>query len=235
MTNITDDKGYNQIWRESKSTDIRAERRCDGIIEQLNGAVSKTAVEIGCGNGKNAYTIARKTGYQVLGTDICAPFIEEAKQRYTLPNLEYKLMDFNNPQGIAGRSFGYVFGNGILHHLYYDLDTSLVNMKQLLEPGGKLIFMEPNIYNPYCQLIFKVPFLRKWAKLEPDEMAFSSSFIKKKLVKAGYKNISVTYKDFLLPGIPDFLIKPSIAIGNIAEKIPLVKNIAQSIFIVAEK
>jgi len=66
-------------------------------------------------------------------------------------------------------------------------------------------------------------------------MAFSKSFVSEKLAKAGYKNIKVEYKDFLLPGVPDALITPSVVIGDVLEKIPLVKNVSQSIFISATK
>ena len=93
--------------------------------------------------------------------------------------------------------------------------------------------MEPNIYNPYVAVIFKNKLLRKLTHLEPDEMAFSASFIQKKLELAKFKNIKILYKDFLLPGVPGFLIRPSIAIGNVLEKTPL-KFISQSILICAE-
>ena len=94
--------------------------------------------------------------------------------------------------------------------------------------------MEPNVYNPYIAAIFKIGLLRKWARLEPDEMAFSKGFIEKKLVKFSYSNIKVRYKDFLLPGVPTFLIKPSIVAGNLLEKTPL-KILSQSILISATK
>jgi hypothetical protein len=66
-------------------------------------------------------------------------------------------------------------------------------------------------------------------------MAFSKTFVTKRLVKAGYKDVKVEYKDFLLPGIPEVLIQPSIAVGNVLEKLPLIKNVSQSIFISAVK
>ena len=94
--------------------------------------------------------------------------------------------------------------------------------------------MEPNIYNPYVAAIFKNTTLRKWANLEPDEMAFSKSYIDKKLQDAGFKNINITYKDFLLPGIPKIFVTPSIVVGNVLEKTPL-KIISQSILISATK
>jgi hypothetical protein len=92
--------------------------------------------------------------------------------------------------------------------------------------------MEPNIYNPYVAAIFKNKALRKWAHLEPDEMAFSASFVKDKLNRAGFRLNTVTYRDFLLPGVPHWMIGPSIAAGNLLEKTPL-RIISQSIFITA--
>jgi hypothetical protein len=44
----------------------------------------------------------------------------------------------------------------------------------------------------------------------------------------------VEYKDFLLPGIPDFLITPSVVVGDVLEKMPVLNKVSQSIFISAE-
>jgi putative flippase GtrA len=84
-------------------------------------------------------------------------------------------------------------------------------------------------------MIFSYSMLRKMANLEPGEMAFSKRFITEKLVRAGFKNIQIDYKDFLLPGIPDFLITPSIWVGAVLEKLPVVSKVSQSIFIRARK
>jgi SAM-dependent methyltransferase len=192
-------------------------------------------MEIGCGTGKNTYLLAQKTGIKVLGTDLCVPFIDEARTNFKLPNLRYDVLDFNKADEFSGETFDYIIGNGILHHLYYHLDEAFRNMFKLLKAGGKIIFLEPNIYNPYVHLIFSYIPLRKMAHLEPDEMAFSKSFVTEKLENAGYTSIHVEYKDFLLPGIPEFLVQPSIVIGDVLEKIPLVKNVSQSIFISAKK
>jgi 2-polyprenyl-3-methyl-5-hydroxy-6-metoxy-1,4-benzoquinol methylase len=235
MSSIKDEKGYNQGFELVESTRVRMMRRAGFFLDVMNKQPGKKALEIGCGTGEVSYWMAQQSPLQILGTDISDLFISNARKKYILDNLQYQVLDFNDPGDIIKGNYDYVFGNGILHHLYYTLDESLQSMKQLLRSGGKMIFMEPNIYNPYCQLIFKIPFLRKWANLEPDEMAFSATFIREKLEKTGYKNIEVVYKDFLLPGIPASLIKPSIWAGNVAERIPLVRNIAQSLFIVAEK
>lgn len=235
MENIKDDRGYNQVWADSKATRVRAERRCEYMISKMEVMPQKTIMEIGCGTGKNAFMLAKKTGMQVLGTDLCEPFIEQARTNNRLTNLRYDILDFNKAEEFKGERFDYIIGNGILHHLYHHLDAAFANMRTLLKDKGKLIFLEPNLYNPYVYFIFSYPRLRKLAHLEPDEMAFSRQFAIEKLSKAGYTNIQVEYKDFLLPGIPDFLISPSVVVGNVLEKTPVVNKVAQSIFIAAEK
>lgn len=235
MENIKDDRGFNQVWADSKSTRVRAERRCDYMISQMEVAPGKSIMEIGCGTGKNAFMLAQKTGMHVLGTDLCVPFIEDAKKNFQLPNLRFDILDFNKADEFKGEQFDYIIGNGILHHLYHHLLEAFVNMRKLLKPNGKIIFIEPNLYNPYVYLIFTYPALRKATHLEPDEMAFSKPFVTQKLTQAGYSNIHVEFKDFLLPGIPDALITPSVVVGNVLEKTPLLNKVSQSIFITAGK
>ena len=235
MKSVRDDRGYNQGWAENRATNVRYERRCEYMITQMRTPLSGNVLEIGCGTGKNSFFLAQKTGLPVLGTDICVPFIDEAKERFQLPNLRYAVLDFNHAAEFDGETFDYIVGNGILHHLFYHLGDALANMRRLLKPDGKIIFLEPNLYNPYIFSIFRIPRLRKLARLEPDEMAFSKGYITSLLSAAGYRDIRVEYKDFLLPGIPDALIAPSIAVGALVERIPWVRMLSQSIFISATK
>jgi len=244
MSSRTDDRGYNQMFSPSKAMDVRTERRCDYIISQISqsadsqhytGGGSKSILEIGCGSGEMAALLASKTVAQVTGSDICKPFIEEAIAKHKASNLNFIVLDFNNPSTLAGEKFDYIVGNGILHHLYYHLDEALRHIKALLKPNGKIVFLEPNLYNPYCWLIFNTTAsMRKWAKLEPDEMAIRRRQITKQLKNAGYVNVKAEYRDFLLPNIPAMLIKPVCAIGSIVEKIPILNRLAQSVFISAD-
>jgi SAM-dependent methyltransferase len=235
MKNITDDRGYNQIWVENEGTRIRGFRRAQMVLDHMESQSRKSVLEIGCGTGRAANYFAEHSMMQILGIDLCVPFIEEANKNYHRSNLSFAVLDFNKPDDLKDAKFDYVVGNGILHHLYYHLDQALVNIRSLLKEGGKIIFMEPNVQNPMAYLIFRNKFFRNKFKLEPDEMAFSKKFITGKLDKAGYKNIRVSYKDFLLPGTPEFLVKSIIGIGNVAEKIPGLRILSQSIFIEAEK
>jgi 2-polyprenyl-3-methyl-5-hydroxy-6-metoxy-1,4-benzoquinol methylase len=240
MASIQDDRGYNQGFKPSRAMDIRMERRCDYMISQMDLTKNNLKIlEIGCGTGEISHLLSQKTKAEILGTDICLPFIESSKKGYSSPNLKYEVLNFNDSESIhsviGNEKFDYIVGNGILHHLYYKLDESLININKLLNIGGKMIFLEPNILNPYCFLIFKFPFFRKLSKLEPDEMAFTKNDISEKLQKSGYNDIKVEYRDFLIPGTPSILIKAVIIAGRIIESIPFISKLSQSIYVTARK
>ena len=129
--------------------------------------------------------------------------------------------------------YDYIIGNGILHHLYHQLHTFLPALGNWLAPGGRLVFWEPNLMNPYIFLIFKIPLLRRFARLEPEEMAFTPGFIRNGLKRAGFSNVRARTRDFLLPNTPEALIPAVITIGGILERLPGFRLLAQSVFVTA--
>lgn len=235
MASIRDDRGYNQGFALVKSTEERMRRRARLLMSEMRLSPDAHILEIGCGTGELSHWMAEQTPATILGTDLCAPFVKSASDAFRRPNLRYEVLDFNKAEQFRGKTFDYIVGNGILHHLYHHLDDALANMRALLKDGGKIIFLEPNYLNPYIYFIFTYPWLRSMAKLEPDEMAFTKRFITEKLVLARFNEIHVDYRDFLLPGIPTFLVQPSVVVGNALEKIPPLNRLAQSIFIRASK
>ena len=234
MASIKDHNGYNQGFQRTETFKIRIERRANMMINQMNNISDKSKIlEIGCGTGEISNFIAKETDAKVTGIDICKPFIEIAKKDFELSNLNYEVRDFLEYNVESVEKYDYIIGNGILHHLYYNLEDSLKTMNNLLKKDGKIIFMEPNIYNPYCFLIFKI--FRKWANLDPDEMAFSKTFIKNFLEKENYSKVKVSFKDFLLPNTPLVLVKTVILFSDFFEQVFPINLITQSIFITASK
>ena len=236
MTSIKDDRGYNQGFKVTRALLIRTKRRCDVITENFDNKKANV-LEIGCGIGLHAYLVAkRNSSVKMVGTDLCAPFIRRASSKFKLKNLRYEVLNLDDKEALRQfykreGEFDYIYGDGILHHLYLHLESAIVELKKLLKPGGKLLFWEPNLLNPYCFLIFKVKYFRKSANLEPGESAFSKSFIDSILKRHGFGQIKVIHRDFLLPNTPNFLIKPSIVVGNLAEKVPIISYLSQSIFL----
>ncbi len=193
-------------------------------------------LELGCGTGDLAFDLASIISGEVIGTDISPSFIAEANRTHQRENLKFVAADLRESdiEKRLGGKFHYIVGNGILHHLYAQLDDFLPRMRRLLEPSGKIVFWEPNILNPYVFAIFSIGPLRKVAKLDPEEMAFGSGFIRAALEKAGFSAISVKHKDFLLPNTPESLIPLVVRMGDILEETPVLSLSAQSLFIAAE-
>jgi SAM-dependent methyltransferase len=233
MRSVRDERGFNQGWSGGVATQLRIERRCDLMIAQMSPDPAKKVLEIGCGRGEMARYLAARTRMQVLGIDRSESFMQEASAGTEDANVHFEVMDFTKPEQILDRKFDYVVGNGILHHLYYNLPSSLQSIRSLLIDKGRIMFMEPNLHNPYVALIFKRPRFRHFARLEPDEMAFSRRFAMEQLHEAGFSDVKVEYRDFLLPGIPPWLIRPSVGFGSFAEATPGLKHLSQSLFITA--
>lgn len=241
MANVVDERGYNQIFRPSAAQLIRLQRRAEAISAKMSLPTAPEArnrvkiLELGCGMGELAYHLALLTGTQVTGIDLSTRFIDQARAIHKHKRLTFIAGDLTRMiPSTECEKYDFIVGNGILHHLYHDLDSFLPALAGWLASDGRLIFWEPNLLNPYVYLIFSVSALRRIAKLEPGEMAFTPRFIRQKLAEAGFKHIEARPRDFLLPNTPDFLIRPLVVAGAVLEKIPLVRSVAQSIFLSAQ-
>jgi SAM-dependent methyltransferase len=242
MPNIVDERGYNQIFKPSPTQALRLRRRAGAMVREMRLPPTPEErsrihiLEIGCGRGELAHHLALVTGACVTGVDLSPGFVEHASATYRLPNLKFAVVDLARefPATAADR-YHYIVGNGILHHLYHHLDEFFPVLSHWLVPGGRLVFWEPNLWNPYVFLIFSVPVLRRLARLEPDEMAFTAGFISKKLATAGFDPVSTSTRDFLLPNTPSVLANPVVRLGGWLERVPGLNRLAQSVFIVATR
>ena len=240
MSSLVDERGFNQGFELSSAQKARLQRRARAIACEMRLPAERDRkldvhiLELGCGTGELAFELAKISGTRVTGVDRSQKFIDYASANYRHPNLRFLVADVSDSSsGAAQEKYDYIVGNGILHHLYYRLDSFLPTLARWLVPGGHLIFWEPNLKNPYILLILKVAALRRMARLEPEEMAFTPRFIQRKLTNAGFCQVRAATRDFLLPNTPASLISSVVKIGDFLEKMPVVRGCAQSIFLTA--
>lgn len=212
-------------------------RRAEAILEVTPGASRRRVLELGCGTGELASFLAAAEDANVTGVDLCQPFVERAQQRFGHSRLQFVQADLGLEvdRQRLGDGWTALVGNGILHHLYYRIDEALASLFAMLAPQGRFVFWEPNVFNPYVFAIFRLGPLRKLAKLEPDEMAFTPRWISQRLARAGFGEISVKCRDFLIPAVPRALVPAVVAVGDVAERLPAVNYLAQSLFITARR
>jgi len=230
---LTDERGFNQVFAPVGSTPLRMRRRSDWFVDQIGRLGAQRVLEIGSGTGETAAHLAAHAPAEIVAVDISPAFIAEARARHQAPNLRYELFDLLGEVPLAFGQFDMVCGNGILHHLVLRLPEVLGALHRLTNPGGGLAFIEPNFLNPYCAFIFGTRIGRRFAKLEPDEMAFTRGELRTALPAAGWREVQVATRDFLLPGLPELLVKPTLAVEPALEATAATSWLAQSHFITA--
>jgi 2-polyprenyl-3-methyl-5-hydroxy-6-metoxy-1,4-benzoquinol methylase len=118
-------------------------------------------LEVGCGMGRYTLLLA-ELGLRVEAMDMSAWLLERLDEfncgRFEIPLHCCDLIE--HPPEMAGR-FDAVVGFFMLHHVH-DLDHCLAGMRRLVRPGGKVLLLEPNPFNPlYYPQILLTPGM-KW-------------------------------------------------------------------------
>ena len=230
---VRDERGFNQVYAPSGSTVLRAKRRNDWFVAEARRIGARRVLELGSGTGEAAAHVAAHLDAEVVAVDLSQVFIDHARATHRASNLSFERFDLLNDDPLRFGQFDLIFGNGILHHLVQQLNSVLTTMHRMTTPTGGAAFIEPNFNNPFCAFIFGTQVGRRWAKLEPDEMAFTPKELRQAFGGAGWNGVSVMTRDFLLPGLPDVISKPLLAIEPALEYFTATSCIAQSHFVTA--
>lgn len=207
----------------------RNDRRIDLLRERVRITPATKVLEVGCGAGEYTARLAR-LGCSIAAIDITPVLVEHAARRVPDANVTFAVMDATAPDYPAA-SFDLVFGKSILHHL--DYRAALAAYKRLLRPGGRILFSEPNLWNPITFVALKLRSLRRRMDLSADETALRAGRIRSVLVDLGYEDIAVRPFDFLHPSTPDRLIGIVDHVGRFLERVPGLRALSGSLLISA--
>ena len=222
-----------QVWgRTGLAGRLRVERRATMIIERARIISGAKVLEIGCGTGELTARLS-STGADIIATDLDENFLERARGQIRSSKVEFIAAAGETLENFGAETFDVACGLSILHHL--ELGPALRNIYRVLKPGGRVVFSEPNMANPQILLQKNIPFLKRLAGDSPDETAFFRGQIGKILAAAGFKEVRVEPFDFLHPVVPDFAAIFFDSSGQFLEKVPLLREIAGSLFISGKK
>jgi SAM-dependent methyltransferase len=221
-----------EIWNwDSPAGRRRAERRAAFFVEHAGLGPGIRALELGCGTGVFLERTAR-SGASLVGVDLSSELLGKARLRLaSAPNVSFERANAERMPHPDG-TFDAVYGSSILHHLH--LEASLAEVLRLLRPGGRIVFTEPNLWNPQIAFSYLIG-PREYFGLSPDEMAFTKRRARGTLARLGFVDVRVRPFDFLHPSTPPSWIDRVSRLGRALESGVLVREIAGSLLIRAAK
>jgi len=224
------ENGAGEIWNwESPAGKVRWARRVKMLTDFITP--NSTLLELGCGTGYFTQEIV-KTNAKIVAIDIAPELLTIARDNITAENVSF-CQENAYSMTFKDHQFDFVVGSSVLHHL--DINKALAEVYRVLKKDGVIAFTEPNMMNPQIALQKNIPYIKRKAGDSPDETAFFRWQLRKLLEKHGFKIMEIKPFDFLHPATPVKLIKTISSIGNLSEKIPILKEIAGSLFIKACK
>ena len=186
---------------------------------------------MGCGAGYFTQELAR-SGADIVAIDVSPELLEIARANCSAPNVQYQIQNayaLSYPEGM----FDSVVGSSVLHHL--EVEKALRDVYRVLKPGSTIDFTEPNMLNPQIAIQKNIPWLKRKLGDSPDETAFFRWPLRRLLEKTGYRNVRIDPFDFLHPKTPVALIDRVNAFGRLLENMPVISEIAGSLYIRATK
>lgn len=136
-------------------TDSRYLRRqVDELLRFGSIFSGERVLEVGCGMGRYTFILAQR-GVRVEGLEL-SPVLLDRLRAYNSGHYDIPLHCadiLRHPPELAGQ-FDAVIGFFTLHHLH-NLTQCFEAMARLLKSGGRVVFLEPNPYNPlyYVQIL----------------------------------------------------------------------------------
>jgi SAM-dependent methyltransferase len=126
-------------------------RQVEQVIAFGGLAPDNRILEVGCGMGRYTLPLVRR-GLNVEGLDLSLKLLEQLRS-YAGDELEITLhcADILDPPERLLGGFDAVIGFFTLHHLQ-DIPGCIAAQVPLLRPGGVMVYLEPNAFNPLYYL-----------------------------------------------------------------------------------
>ena len=193
------------------------ERHVDSLIRFGNISTRDRVLEVGCGMGRYTLLLAKR-GVRVEGIDLSAVLLDRLR-KFSGGSFDGPLYAGDiecPPQALTG-TFDAVIALFTLHHMR-DLLKPFESMFRFVKPGGRVVFLEPNPYNPLFHIQALVMPGMSWRR-ESGILMMRRSVIFANLRQAGFVDPEMQRFGFL----PPFVVNRSAgrSLETVLERVPL--------------
>jgi SAM-dependent methyltransferase len=207
------------VWRNPRmrpASSNYVHRLADRLTRFGGLSTSERVLEVGCGMGKFTLPLLER-GYALEGIDLSADLL--AQLRTYLPagrTVQLHCGDALDPPSEMQGRWDAVIGFFTLHHLV-DLRTAFRALGTYLRPGGRLIFLEPNAYNPLFYLQITLTPGMRW-RAEKGLLRMTRRQLVAALHDTGFHDIQCERFGMLPPAVMNRSFGPRLedAIGRLA-------------------
>lgn len=202
------------------------ERKARIIHSELVSMGAKKVLEIGAGSGLMTYFLVNMSEYEYVALDLSAEMLKVAESRIDSERVSYVVGDGVTPDFEQG-FFDAIIGVDIIHHIENPV-SAFANWKELVRPGGKMVFLETNTYNPLNLRNIGVEHeVRSFLNTDKNLLKWSN--------EAKWDFPSVTPAPSFTPSGPAFLVPLFEFIDRVSVKVPIWNRLAALWLIVNTK
>jgi len=134
-------------------------------LAALGNVRGKRVIDLGAGLGVAALMLA-KAGARVVAVDIAPKRLEALARAAEELGVGAQVETLHAPAErlpLAEASVDAVFTKSVLIHT--DLDAALTEVRRVLKPGGRIVFLEPMAHNPLANLYRRLLAPREWGHI----------------------------------------------------------------------
>ncbi len=109
------------------------------LMEILGDVRSLAVLDVGCGNGYLAHSIAHLGARKVIGLDYSTKLIKLATDRFSDGSVEFHVANLLHPWPLKNSEIDVIVANMVLQYLP-DIVTFAKEAKRVLKPEGQIVF-----------------------------------------------------------------------------------------------
>lgn len=227
------ERSREAYWRRYPATSpTRLRWRANAARHALHIAPGETVLELGAGSGMwTAHLTAVLRGESAITAAVFNADLAELGRTRELAGVEF--LTVSDQSGLELESYDYVVGTAMLSHNAWR--ENLAWIVRLLKPGGQLLFLEANYWNPQVFAKAHSRRLARWSRNADCQIALRESEVRRAAEQDGLEEIVVVPYDILHPRTPKRLVPAVQSTAFVLEHLPGIQELCGTLFICAER